>query len=234
MSSLIEFAERELRSLPHCRGWDGMMADRDIIALVALFDAQRHSGASARFVTDALVRLLRWQKLDAAENDPAPTDAERQRDLYAATLRNALVAMEAKKTCPNMRAAIRTVLDGPPSDAQITDPVLCERAECAYLAEAHTGTWDNATAEAIASAIRERGTELDDTVLVFKDAWAKVQPIWMLLRHGVPLPADLAQAIDARRAETNGLGAKHESAVGEAEAPVPDSLQTQTGREGGD
>lgn len=104
-------------------------------------------------------------------------------------------------------------------NGEVVDPVACEREACAYLAETHTGTWDNATAEAIASAIRERGSELDDTVLVFKDAWAKVQPIWMLLRHGVPLPADLAQAIDARRAETEGLGAKHESAVGKAEAP---------------
>lgn len=230
MSALIEFAERELRCLPGRRDGERIMLERDVVALVALFDAQRHSGASARFVTDALIRLLRWQKLDAAENDPAPTNAERQRDLYAATLRNALIAMEAKKTCPNMRAAIRTVLEGPPSEAQITNPVLCERAECAYLAETHTGTWDNATAEAIAAAIRGRGTELDDTALVFKDAWAKVQPVWMLLRHGVPLPADLAQAIDARRAETTGLGAKHESAVGEAEAPIP----TLAGREGGD
>lgn len=131
MSALIEFAERELRALPHRRGWDGMMADRDIIALVALFDAQRHSGASARFVTDALVRLLRWQKLDAAENDPAPTDAERQRDLYAATLRNALVAMEAKKTCPNMRAAIRQVLgDAGSLEAVERSPCDCNIGDC--------------------------------------------------------------------------------------------------------
>ncbi|MBB5762187.1 hypothetical protein HNR01_001807 [Methylorubrum rhodesianum] len=113
MSALLEFAEKELRAAPGRMDWDRMMLHRDIVALVALFDAQRHSGASARYAVDALVRLLRWQKLDAAENDPAPTDAERQRDLYAATLRNALVAMGAKKTCPNMRAAIRRVLENP-------------------------------------------------------------------------------------------------------------------------
>lgn len=75
MSSLIEFAEGELRALPGRRDSDRIMLERDVVALAALFDAQRHSGASARFVVNALVRLLRWQKLDAAENDPAPTDA---------------------------------------------------------------------------------------------------------------------------------------------------------------
>ncbi len=111
MSGLIEFAERELRALPGRRDSDRIMLERDVVALVALFDAQRHSGASARFAVNALVRLLRWQRLDAAENDPAPTDAERQRDLYAGTLRNAVVAMEARKTCPKMRAAIRHILE---------------------------------------------------------------------------------------------------------------------------
>lgn len=113
MTSLVEFAERELRALPGRRDGERIMLERDVVALVALFDAQRHSGTSARFATSALLRLLRWQRLDAAENDPAPTDAERQRDLYASTLRNALVAMEAKKTCPSMRAAIRQVLENP-------------------------------------------------------------------------------------------------------------------------
>ncbi len=78
---------------------------------------------------------------------------------------------------------------------EVADLVRCEREACAYLAETHTGLWDNATAEAIASAIRARGSEPDDTVLVFKDAWAKVQPVWLLLRHGTPLPLDFAQVI---------------------------------------
>lgn len=131
MSSLIEFAERELRALPGRRDLERTMLDRDVVALVALFDAQRHSGASARFVTNALIRLLRWQKLGAAENDPAPTDAERQRDLYATTLRNALVAMEAKKTCPNMRAAIRQVLgDAGSFEAVERSPCDCNIGDC--------------------------------------------------------------------------------------------------------
>lgn len=107
-------------------------------------------------------------------------------------------------------------------NGEVADPVVCEREACAYLAETHTGMWDNATAENIAAAIRERGTELDDTVLVFKDAWAKVQPVWMLLRHGVPLPADLAQAIEARRAETQS-GSVHESAVTGSAGQAPPS-----------
>ncbi|GJE75543.1 hypothetical protein [Methylorubrum suomiense] len=114
MSNLIEFAERELRALPGRRDSDRIMLERDVVALVGLFDAQRHSGASARFVVSALTRLLRWQTLDAAENDPAPTDAERQRDHYAAVLRNAVVVMEARKTCPKLRRAILQVLEPSP------------------------------------------------------------------------------------------------------------------------
>lgn len=134
MSHLIEFAERELRDLPGRRDSDRIMLERDVVALVALFDAQRHSGTSARFVVNALVRLLRWQRLDAAENDPAPTDAERQRDIYANTLRNALVVMEAKKTLPTMRAAIRHVLGNTmQAEAVGREPCDCKIGDCKLI-----------------------------------------------------------------------------------------------------
>lgn len=80
-------------------------------------------------------------------------------------------------------------------EGEVFDPVLRERAACAYLAECHTGLWDNATAEAIGTAIRERGRETDDFALVSREAWAAVQPVWLLLRHGQALPAELSERI---------------------------------------
>ncbi len=71
MSGLIEHAERELRALPGKRDTTRTMLERDIVALVALFDAQRHSGASAAFVTRALEKLLRWKGLDPAHEAQA-------------------------------------------------------------------------------------------------------------------------------------------------------------------
>ena len=67
--TLVEHAERELSALPGRRTNDRLMLERDVVALVALFEAQRHSGSSARFVTDALDRLLRWKPLNPP--DPA-------------------------------------------------------------------------------------------------------------------------------------------------------------------
>lgn len=67
--TLVDHAESELASLPGRRTNARLMLERDVVALVALFEAQRHSGGSARFVTDALDRLLRWKPL--APSDPA-------------------------------------------------------------------------------------------------------------------------------------------------------------------
>ena len=68
--SLIKFAERELRARPGRRTSHRIMLDRDVVALVALFDAQRHSGSSARIVADALDKLLRRQPLTDPRRDP--------------------------------------------------------------------------------------------------------------------------------------------------------------------
>jgi hypothetical protein len=61
VTSLIEHAERELRALPGKRDAERIMLERDVVALVALFDAQRHSGRTAAFVIAALEKLLPWK-----------------------------------------------------------------------------------------------------------------------------------------------------------------------------
>lgn len=93
------------------------------------------------------------------------------------------------------RAAL--VPPGTEATGEDGDLIRRERAACAYLAECHTGLWDNATAEAIAAAIRERDPAADDFTLVSKKAWATVQPFWLLLRHGEKLPVDLQERMDA-------------------------------------
>lgn len=67
--TLVDHAESELAALPGRRTNARLMLERDVVALVALFEAQRHSGGSARFVTDALDKLLRWKSLSPP--DPA-------------------------------------------------------------------------------------------------------------------------------------------------------------------
>lgn len=67
--TLVEHAESQLAALPGRRTNARIMLERDVVALVALFEAQRHSGSSARFVTDALDQLLRWKPL--VPSDPA-------------------------------------------------------------------------------------------------------------------------------------------------------------------
>lgn len=71
MTSLIEHAESELRALPGKRDNARIMLERDVVALVGLFSAQRHSGSSAAFVARALEKLLRWGKLDPAHANQA-------------------------------------------------------------------------------------------------------------------------------------------------------------------
>lgn len=66
MSDLLAHAKRELRQLPGARSYERKMLEADILALVAVFQSQKHSGGSARFVTDCLNRLLRWQSLTGA------------------------------------------------------------------------------------------------------------------------------------------------------------------------
>lgn len=68
-ATLVAHAESELASLPGRRTNYRIMLERDVVALVALFEAQRHSGSSARFIMDALDRLLRWKSLNPS--DPA-------------------------------------------------------------------------------------------------------------------------------------------------------------------
>ncbi len=52
--------------LPGVRSYERKMLEADVLALVAVFQSQKHSGGSARFVTDCLDRLLRWQPLTSA------------------------------------------------------------------------------------------------------------------------------------------------------------------------
>lgn len=66
MTDLITHAKRELRQLPGVRSCERKLLEADILALVAVFQSQKHSGGSARFVTDCLNRLLRWQSLTSA------------------------------------------------------------------------------------------------------------------------------------------------------------------------
>lgn len=67
-STLVDHAENELAALPGRKTSARTMLERDVVALVALFEAQRHSGSSARFVTDALDQLLRWKSLDPSDS----------------------------------------------------------------------------------------------------------------------------------------------------------------------
>lgn len=67
--TLVDHAKRELRALPGVRSEERKMLEADVLALVAVFESQRHSGGSARFVTDALDKLLRWKSL--SPTDPA-------------------------------------------------------------------------------------------------------------------------------------------------------------------
>lgn len=69
MASLVEHAEQQLATLCGKHGPERTMLERDVVALVALFEAQRHSGFSARFVTDALNNLLRWKPIFDPEDD---------------------------------------------------------------------------------------------------------------------------------------------------------------------
>lgn len=69
MASLVEHAEQQLATLCGKHGPERTMLERDVVALVALFEAQRHSGSSARFVADALNNLLRWKPIFDPEDD---------------------------------------------------------------------------------------------------------------------------------------------------------------------
>lgn len=104
-------------------------------------------------------------------------------------------AVVAKFNADSEKNGLFTRLKIAPDYGEMTDPVLRERAACAHLAECHTGMWDNATAENIAESIRARGPGADDFVLATREAWAVVQPVWMLLRYGKPLPEDLKQRL---------------------------------------
>lgn len=68
--TLVQHAETQLAALHGRRTNDRIMLERDVVALVALFEAQRHSGSSARFVTDALDRLLRGKPLTPPDHSP--------------------------------------------------------------------------------------------------------------------------------------------------------------------
>lgn len=73
MSDLIAYAKRELRHLPGARSDERKMLNADVLALIAVFQSQKHSGRSARFVTECFDKLVRWQPLlpDADRTRPS-------------------------------------------------------------------------------------------------------------------------------------------------------------------
>lgn len=71
-SNLVRHAERELRLaglLDRDSDYNGILGEA-VLAIVALFAQQGHSGASAAMVTDIATRLMRFEPLTPLTNDP--------------------------------------------------------------------------------------------------------------------------------------------------------------------